>query len=324
MVFEGFLYLALIAGLCGLMIKAADILLINIRALARKAHWRTFVFASLIVGLGTSLPELFVGLTAALANRPVLSLGNIIGANIANVSLVVGGAALLGGKLMVEGQFWRRDISYVFLAATLPLILLVDRSLSRLEGVILIGAFIFYQLVILAENRKRGALGQPTGALRKIIRSLEDRKTEKEIGWIILAVIMLLVAGDMIVTLASQLATSAGLPLLLVGMSLLAMGTTIPELVFEFDAIRRRQPSMVFGNLMGSVVANGTLIIGVVALISPFRIQSLPQYLLATLALVFIFGLFYLFIRSKSRLDRWEGGILLIAYLIFIALELWK
>lgn len=315
-------YLILILGLCGVMIKASDILLINIQALARKTRWKTFALAGLIVGVGTSLPELFVGLTSAIEARPVLSLGNIVGANLANVSLVIGGAALLGGAVKVEGLFLRRDIFYVFLASALPMILLVDRQMTRLDGVVLISSFIFYEFVILSEGREKAQLGDQGGWLRKIIRQLADRKTEKEIGWIMLAIALLLFAGDAIVKLASQLATALDLPLLLIGMSLVALGTTIPELAFELNAIRQHQPSMVFGNLMGSVVANGTLIIGLVALISPFRLASFPQYLLATIALVLIFGLFYLFVRSKSRLDRWEGGVLLIAYIIFIALEL--
>jgi cation:H+ antiporter len=108
---------------------------------------------------------------------------------------------------------------------------------------------------------------------------------------------------------------------LLVGLFLVAIGTSLPELAFELKAIREKEPGMVFGDLLGSVVANGTLIIGITSLISPIKIQAFNEYLLATAAFVVIFGVFYLFIRTKKKLERWEGAVLLGAYVIFILLE---
>jgi len=102
---------------------------------------------------------------------------------------------------------------------------------------------------------------------------------------------------------------------------IVSVGTTLPELVFGIKASKDKQSSMVFGNLSGSIAANATLIIGVVALISPIRIQAFASYLLATMVFLIIFGLFYFFIRTKHRLDRWEGLTLFLVYLIFVIIQ---
>jgi len=156
------------------------------------------------------------------------------------------------------------------------------------------------------------------------LRRLSHKGTKKELGWLFLGVALLLFSADMIVRIASKMALALNLPLLLIGLFLVAVGTSLPELAFELRAVREKEPGMVFGDLLGSVVANGTLIIGLVALIAPIRIRAFNEYLLATMAFVLLFGLFYLFIRTKRKLERWEGAVLLGVYLLFILLEFLK
>ncbi len=101
----------------------------------------------------------------------------------------------------------------------------------------------------------------------------------------------------------------------------MAAGTTLPELVFSIKTLKEGQKEMFFGNLLGSIVTNGTLVIGLVALISPFRIQAFSDYLLATMAFLIIFGILFFFIKTKQKLERWEGVVLLLIYLLFVFLE---
>ncbi len=129
-------------------------------------------------------------------------------------------------------------------------------------------------------------------------------------------------SADMIVRIAGWIAISLHLPLLLIGLFLVAAGTSLPELVFELKAVRAHKPGMVFGDLLGSIVANGTLVIGFTALLAPIKIQAFEEYLLATMIFVATFAFFYLFIRTKRRLERWEGAVLLGIYFLFIFLEL--
>jgi len=270
------------------------------------------------------LPEFFVGITAALAGKPSLSLGNVIGANIANLSLVIGGAALIGGVVAVQGTFLRRDVFYAFLAACAPMVLLFDKVLSRIDGIVLLILYGFYQVVVFSEQT--GKMEEPQqGFVTRLLRKLNQpspRRVKKELGWIFLGVALLLFSADVLVRSAVRVAINFNIPLFLIGLLMVAVGTTLPELVFGIKAVRERQPGMVFGNLLGSIVANGTLIIGLVALISPVRIQAFGEYLLATMTFVIIFGLFYFFVRTKHRLDRWEGAVLLVVWIFFVIFEL--
>ena len=319
------IYLILILVFSLLLVKSTDILIVNFKSLSQKTQLRKFALTGLILGLATSLPELFVGLTSSFEGKPVLSLGNVMGANIANLSLVIGGAALIGGAISVHGLFLRRDVFYAFLAAIAPLVLLLDKALSRTDGLILLILYGFYQVAVFSEQKhKVKQMAEQEGVITRLLRNLNHRGTKKELGWVLIGVALLLLSADVLVRISLKLAALLNLPLILVGLLVLAIGTTLPELVFGVKALRAKQPSMVFGNLLGSIVANGTFIIGLVALFSPIRVQAFAEYLLATMVFIVVFGLFYLFIRTKHRLERWEGVVLLAVYLLFILVEFFK
>lgn len=317
-------YLILILFFSLLLIKATDILIVNLKAFSQATRMGEFVVTTMILALATSLPELFVGITSALEGQPNLSLGNVVGANIANLSLVTGGAALIGGSLAVYGVFLRRDVFYAFLAGAAPMILLFDKQLSRVDGLILLTLYGFYNVWVLAERRKEMMEVEEEGMISRLLRRLNHRGTKKELAWIFLGAALLLFSADMIVRLSTKLALTIYIPIFLIGLFLVSIGTTLPELAFGVKAVKEHKPSMVFGNLLGSIVANGTLIIGLVSLVSPIKIQAFEEYLLATMAFVVMFGLFYLFIRTKRKLERWEGAVLLGIYLVFILLEFLK
>jgi cation:H+ antiporter len=304
-----------------LLVKATDILIISLKRLARRTRLGEFAVTTMVLALATSLPELFVGITSALEGSPNLSLGNVIGSNIADLSLVIGGAALIGGAVSVQGRFLRRDVFYAFLAGAAPMILLFDKLLSRVDGLILLALYGFYNVAVFTERKTEMVVGDEEGVFRRLIRQLNHRGGGKELAWVFLGVALLLFSADMIVRIAGWIAFSLHVPLLLIGLFVVAVGTSLPELAFELRAIRAHKPDMVFGDLLGSVVANGTLVIGLTAVLVPIKINAFEEYLLATMIFVAGFGLFYFFIRTKQRLERWEGAILLVIYLIFALLE---
>jgi cation:H+ antiporter len=242
-----------------------------------------------------------------------------LGSNIADLSLVIGGAALVGGTVAVRGLFLRRDVFYAFLAGAAPMVLLFDKSLSRVDGLILLALYGFYNVWVLTKrHRSVVAKGHKNyGFVKKLIRQINHQGTKTELAWIFLGVALLLYSADMLVRIASRLAVALNMPILLIGLFLVALGTSLPELVFELKAVRKKHSEMVFGDLLGSVVANGTLVIGLTTLIEPIRIRAFDEYLLATMAFVAAFALFYVFIRSKKKLERWEGGVLLAFYIVF-------
>lgn len=316
-------YLTLILFFSFLLIKAVDILVVNLKGFARASGLGQFAVATFLLALATSLPEFFVGIASAIEGEPNLSLGNVIGSNIANLSLVIGGAALIGGAVGVHGIFLRRDVFYAFLAGAAPMVLLFDKNLSQIDGVILLALYGFYNVWVFTErHREMIARGdEQEGFIRRLIRRLNHRGTKTELAWIFLGIALLLFSADMLVRIAQRMALVFNIPILLIGLFLVAVGTSLPELVFELKAIRAKQSEMVFGDLLGSIVANGTLIIGLTCLISPIRIQAFDEYLLATMAFVVVFGAFYFFIRTKHRLERWEGAFLIGFYLAFVLSE---
>jgi len=315
------IYLFLVLVFFLILIKATDLLIVNLKAFSKVSRMGDFVVTTLLLALATSLPEFFVGLLSALKGQPNLSLGNIIGANIANLTIVTGGAALIGGGLAVRGIFLRRDVFFTFLAGAAPLLLLLDRDLDRVDGIILLILYSFYSLWVLSERRRGMNQDQKESVTRHFFRELNYQKTKKEILFIFLGIFLLLFSADMIVRLATKIALSFNLPVFLIGLFLVSLGTTLPELVFEIKAIQSHKTSMVFGNLLGSIVANSTLIIGIVAIISPIKIKAFDEYLLATIVYVIVFMVFYFFIRTKRRLDRFEAALLIGFYLAFLISE---
>lgn len=314
-------YLLLIIFFCFVLIKATDILVDTFERLAKKTRVGKFALTSFILGLATSLPEFFVAVVAALEGEPNLVLGNVIGANIANLSLVVGGTALVSGSINVVGGFLKKDIFYTFLAGSLPLLLLLDNRLSRVDGLILLIVYFWYNLTVLTEKKIKTEEEGEVGLRERILRRFNYQVPERELGWIFAGVILLIFSAEMIVKIAKKMAVLFHVPLLLIGIFLVSIGTTLPELSFGLEAIKKRQAAMVFGNLLGSVVANSTLILGLAALIAPIEVHYLGHYLVATIAFVVIFGMFWFFVRSKRKLERWEGGVLFLIYLLFAAFE---
>lgn len=302
------------------LIRATDLLLVHLKALSRKTGLGGFFLTSLVLGLATSLPEFFVGITAALEGTPTISLGDIIGSNIADLSLVVGLAALLGGSLTISGESNSEDLAHAFMAGVIPLLLLLDKTLSRVDGLILISLYGFYHYYVLKD--KRTGLDKEEGLIAGILRRLRANHVERDFSLLFLGLVLLVFSADMIVRFGRSLAFKLNLPIFLIGLFLVAIGTSLPELVFELKAVIKRESDMFMGNLLGSIVANSTLIIGLVAFIAPIRINALYEYITAVFFYVLIFSLFYLFVRTKNKLERWEGAVLLLVYVFFVIFEL--
>ena len=313
-------YLLMIVGFSILLIKSTEIVTDSLKRLAEITKVGKFAITSLLLAFATSVPELVVGVTAALEGRPSLALGAVLGSNIADISLVIGGAALIGGSFSVAGEFLRIDVFSVFLAGVMPLMLLMDNVLSRVDGLILLFVYGMYNYGLI---RKRVDRGPGSGKLLKRMFMPETRnKLNRWMAWLFLGAAMLVFSADMIVKSGVALATGLNIPVFLIGLFLVAVGTSLPELSFEIKAIRQKQAGMALGDLFGSVVANSTLILGIVALINPIKLAGgLNAYLLAAAVFGMMFCLFWFFVRSKKKLERWEGLVLVMGYLLFALAE---
>jgi cation:H+ antiporter len=313
------LYLFLLILASFLLIKVTDRLILHLKNLDSRIKIGGFAITGIFLALATSLPELFVGITSALEGAQTVALGNVVGSNIANLSIVAGLAAFIGGTFKVENGSTKEDLLHAFVAGGAPLVLLYDKVLSRVDALILIALYGFYNYTILPK-RRRGY--EEEGVVSMLVRKLKPKKTRMELSLVFFYIILVLILADVIVRLSGAAAADLNIPVFLIGLFIVALGTSLPELAFELEAVRKGEASMFMGNLMGSLVANGTLIIGVTALIAPIHIGELSEYFLASVFFVVIFFLFYLFTRTEHKLERWEGGTLIFVYLLFLFLEI--
>lgn len=293
--------------------------------LSRLTRVSKFGVTALVMALATSLPELMVGVMSAIDGKPSLSLGNILGSNIANLSIVVGGAAIVGGGVGVMGSFLRRDLMLGGFVGSLPLVMLLDGRLSRWDGIILVAVYLIFVRLIVFERppqiiSESGVPVEPVYA--RFFAFFHRRAVRHNLLQITLGLLLLVGSGYAIVETAQVVATDLKVPLLLVGLFLVSFGTTLPELSFAVRAVKERQASMIFGNLLGSIVANSSFILGIVAIISPVTPNGgIKPYLIGTLGYVSLFAAFYLFAMTKKRLSRREGLILILIYLLIMGLE---
>jgi cation:H+ antiporter len=264
-----------------------------------------------------------VGVLAALEGKAGLSLGNVIGSNIANLSLIMGGAAMLSGTLRASDEFIKRHVYYVFLIGSLPMLLMIDQKITRIDGLILIIIYFLYVIGEMKSGRhpiKRMNEGQ---WWHKAIVVLSRARVKRGMLMLIGGVLGVLISAEVIVRCSGLLANMLGIPVLIVGLFLVAVGTSLPELAFGMVAIRKHEAAMALGNVFGSVVVNATLVLGLTALIQPIALNGgLVPYLVASIAFIVIFFIFWWLIWTKHRLERWEGAFLVVIYAIFAYLEL--
>jgi len=306
-----------------LLIKSADITVIAIKRLSDSFHAKSFAIAAIILSLGTSFPEIFVGATSAIEGTPQLALGVVLGSNIANLSLIVGLGALSAGTVYVRGEFLRRDLWISLVSGLAPIITLADGIISRADGIILLGIYLAYTTSFFKKKYiEIGKSQEMDEQLHRFLRRLNTvSKSRRHLVRLVVGLTLLLISADILVRTASALADQLSIPVFIVGLVIVAIGTSLPELAFSFRSLRTHASGMFFGNLLGSVIANSTLIIGIASLIRPIRVFTIDKYLIAAVTLVLISLLLWFFIRTKRRLDWWEAVLLIAVYLIFVVIE---
>lgn len=306
------------------LIKAAEWVIVALRRIAKKSKIGVFAISAIILSVGTSLPEFFVGITSALENKPNIALGVVLGSNIANTALITGLVALFLGKINVHGNYLKRDVLASLLAGLLPLALLADGILGRVDGLILLFAYAAYASSFFKEK-----FAEITNEHNKesffyrFLRELNHVNFDvaKEYARLFASLGLLLFSSEMVINSAAKMANILNIPVFVVGLVILSIGTSLPELVFSIKSVGNGEPKMFFGNLLGSTIANSTLIVGLTAVISPIKIVAFSDYRNAVITFVVVFLLFWIFIRTKHRLDRWEALILVMIYILFVIME---
>lgn len=311
-----FLYLIIFVVACYTLVRSGTILVRVLTVMSRYFRLTEYVFAFLLMTLATTMPELFVGITSGIRGVSTISLGNIIGSNLVNLTLILGFIAIIAKGLKIESQIAKKDAWIIFFIALLPLLLLYDKQLSRAEGIALLIVFSWYIYHIL---KSKDAFTRRMNSMKRGVEGY--KKFLKNVLYFLAAAAILLFSSWLVVETAKAIAVELYVPLTLIGIVLVAIGTSLPELIFGVRAVISRHEGLSLGNLVGSVVVNSTFILGLVAVIKPIEIQSFNIIYIGGAFMVIAILLANFFLATRDKISWKEGLFLIFFYILFLAAE---
>lgn len=317
------IYFLLLAVSAFVLIKSSEQAIVAARRIGNKLGTGTFLISVLVLALGTSLPELFVGINSSVADKSSLSLGNIMGANVANLSLIAGMAALVVGHVSVHGGYIKKDIALAFAAGLLPLVLAIDGNLSRLDGIVLLISYAAFTYVLISDKFAESGVKSENAYWHRFWMRFShvDSSYVKEFIRLFVSLVFLLLSANFVVKLAIEISEIIHLPVFLVGLLVISVGTTLPEMVLSLRCLEDNQPSVFFGNILGSIVINSTLIVGLAAFISPVKDIDFSHFARAAAGFVAAFIVFGILSRKSGGIGRLGATLLLIVYIMFVVVQ---
>lgn len=297
-----------------MVLVGADRLTEGASALARRMNIPEIVIGLTIVAAGTSAPELFVSLVSALKGTPDLAVGNVVGSNTMNCMLIVGCAAMVA-PMTISRSTVKKDIPFSIGATALLILLAFDSFLGRLDGIILLAGFTAFMTYSFLVVKGHGdALPDQSE-----VTAQENRPRHPLLScfYVLLGLALLVVGSNVFVDRASSLALALGVSEGVVGLTVVAGGTSLPELATSVVAARKGQSAIAIGNVIGSNVFNILLILGLTATISPLAIEGITTLDMAVMFLSVT--LVWFFSRTRYTVERWEGAVLVLGYLGYLA-----
>lgn len=307
-------YFVFIAGF-GLLVKGADWLVDGASSLAKKLGISTIVIGLTIVAFGTSMPEFIVNMAASFKGSAEIAIGNILGSNIFNIFFILGIAALIFPLTVKKSTVWK-EIPFSLLAAiTIGLTAndaLIDKqnfsAITRVDGLILLFFFIIFIYYIVSISKVDAENNQP----------VKEFKLETSIFMVIGGLVLLVVGGKLIVDSAIVMAKNWGVSESLIGLTIVAVGTSLPELAASVVAAYKKNVDIAVGNIIGSNIFNIFWILGLSAIIKPlpFSPSLNTDILMTILASLLLFA--FMFIGKKHTLERWQGAVFALIYVGYV------
>lgn len=295
-----------------LLIKGADFFVDGSSSVAKKLRVPSLIIGLTIVAMGTSLPEFAVSFTASLSGNNALAVSNVIGSNIFNL-VVVCGCCSLFAPLAIDKKTLTREFPFSIICVFLLMILgFTGMLLGRAEGLIFLALFIAYILYVVRNAMKSRAL---------TANDLENSEYKILPVWqcvlyIVGGAVAIKFGGDFVVSGASDIASTIGLTQNLIGLTIVALGTSLPELVTSITAARKKEVDMALGNVIGSNIFNILLILGVSSAISPIEIIS--ENIIDIVILFVMSVIVFVFSWSKKGIERKEGILMLLMYAVYM------
>ena len=304
-----------------LLVWSADRFTDGASALARNLGVSPLIVGLTIVAIGSSAPEIFVSVTAALNNTPGLAIGNAIGSNIANIALVLGLTALIT-PLEVDSNVLRREFPVLFAVSFVVGVGMSDLYLNFIDGVILIsGMFVYlFWLIRLAMKPKHS----PDPMIKEMLEELPDEMTNKQaIFWLVIGLIVLPNSSQILVSGAVGIAKQFGVSEFTIGLTIVALGTSLPELAASIAGVLKGEHELAIGNVIGSNIFNLLAVLGLAALVQPSPINASVLYgdYLLMMFLTFVMFIMAYGFKGPGRISRLEGSVLTLVYIGFLAMQ---
>jgi len=279
--------------------------------IAKSFNLSNYVVGFLIVAVISIIPESFVAINSAISGVPSMGLGTIFGSNIADLTLVFAIVVLVAGRsLKIESKILKSNLIYPFFFL-IPIALGIDGAYNRGEGLcLIIAGVIFYYL----------AFHQSQEGEEKKSKIKFDKKIKKDILYFVLSLLVLLVGSHFIVESGVKIAEYLTISPAVIGLFFIGLGTVIPELLFSISAVKKDQDSLAIGDLLGTVLADATILVGLIAFIKPFEFPIKIIYIAGIFMFAAAFMLYYL-MRSGKILSKREGYLLILFWLIFVLME---
>lgn len=308
-------YIFLIVGF-GLLIKGADLFVKGSSNIARLLRVSPIVIGLTIVAFGTSAPEATVSIIAAIKGSSDVSLGNVIGSNIFNFTLVVGAAAFLY-PLKVESNTIKKEIPFTLLSSAVLLVLISDiylqgiseNTLSRADGLILLlllSIFLYYVFEVAMKHRQN----------TEQTKIPENIKWGKSILFVVLGLAGIVFGGQMVVNNGTKIAVSLGMSETLVGLTIIAIGTSLPELVTSITAALKKESEIALGNIVGSTIFNILFVLGASSVIAPLPVND--KVFIDMIVMIVLTAVLFIFSRTRYRIGKIEGLILVFVYILYL------
>ncbi len=297
---------------CFLIIFSSRWVIDALHRLTKRLGWKEFVVAFFTASVGAVIPELIIGIRAALKGIPDLALGNIVGQNIILFTLSVSICVFFLKEIVVESRTVRAGTTFALLSVVLPFILLWNGVLSRIDGVILILAFCIYVYWLFSDKDR---------FLKDYKEVVDYTHPVKDFFIIISGLFLVIVSAEGIVFSAEQLGDLFNVPIMLIGLFAVGFGVALPETFFSIALARKGQSWMILGGLMGAVAISSTLVLGTVALIHPIVIDDFSPFIMARTFIIAGGAVLLFFVRTHNKITRREALVLFSIYLLFLFLQ---
>ena len=292
-----------------LVLWGADRLTDGATALAQRMGIPQIVIGLTVVAMGTSMPEFFVSLMSAIQGTSDIAVGNVIGSNVFNTLAIVGITALVA-PMAISRNTVRKDVPFAVGSAIALMLMCYDGEVSRIDAAILFAGFIVFIAYTLHVASKGEAL-----AAEEI--KLEDMPIWKSVGLMLLGLLCLVGGSHLFVGGASDVARTLGVPDAVIGLTIVALGTSLPELATSIVAAKKGRSAIAIGNVIGSNVFNILMILGITGLVLPMDIQGITSVDLWLLVGSIL--LLWMFCYTKYSVEKWEGGVLTAIYVGYVS-----